>query len=80
MDKTYAICHKKRGLRTYTDSIAPDQSAYLQSDMRATLPIDMSMIPYFTEQWTLSVSLRSDCADVQADKELHGLYMSKDPF
>ena len=49
---------------------------FAQSDLRATLPADLSMSSRIAD----SVALRSGCADAHADLELHCTHMSEDPF
>ena len=48
------------------------------SDLRATISADKSMRPSFTKK-TDSVAVRSYCADLQAEFELHCPHMSEAP-
>ena len=65
---TGIICHMSN-VRQYS-SISDCTS--MQAYPRATLSIDKSMKSCFTD----SVALRSDCANVHADLELHCLHMA----
>ena len=51
---TYEPRHSTMGLHTYADNVAPDQPA--QSDPRATLSADESMIPYVAGKRTVQLS------------------------
>ena len=50
----------------YADNLSPDYVASAQSDQRATLSVDKSDLHISGH-----IALRLDCANVQADLELH---------
>ena len=64
----------KKGIRTYADSVAPNQPAHL----RATLSADGPIRLFYRK--AVTVALRSDWADAQADLELNCPHMSEDPI
>ena len=67
---------EERGLRTFANSVAPNQIA--QSYIRVAMSADRSVRLF--EKKAASVALRSCCADALTDPDLNCPHTSENPF